>query len=202
MRHLITTLVLIVLARPPAATAAGPETMGPLAPHIDLDPQGTPWRVVEEQGRLVVENSSEAGRVTYYFVEPQERPVAVSVSVTVTGAGQELSGAGLLYALQGEGQARLYYLFILSPDGTTSVLRRDTSGVSRMIATRVPDLDPSGPVELRVEEAGGAAGFFVNAEQVGTIQAEGVGSGAVGVAAAGEGRFTFEDFQLGRAGQR
>src|SRR5690606_13691318 len=81
MRHLITTLVLIVLAWPPAATAAGPETMGPLAPHIDLDPQGTPWRVVEEQGRLVVENSSEAGRVTYYFVEPQERPVAVSVSV-------------------------------------------------------------------------------------------------------------------------
>src|SRR5690606_15510273 len=137
-----------------------------------------------------------------YFVEPRERPIAASVSVSVAGSGEELSGAGLLYALQGEGQARLYYLFILSPDGTTSVLRRDASGVNRMIATRVPDIDPSAQVELKVEETGGAAAFFVNAEQVGTIEAEGVGSGAVGVAAAGEGRFSFEGFQLGQAGQR
>lgn len=198
MRYLAALLLAATLSWP--AVAEGPPTMGPLAPYIELDSQDGPWRLSEQDGALVFENDGDANAVTYRYVQPQQRPLSVSVETTATGSGTGLSGAGLLYALQGEGAGRLYYLFLLQADGTTSVFRRDQSGVNRMLATKRDDLDTSQPVELGIEETTEGATFTVNGERMGTIGARGVGSGAVGIAAVGQGRFAFEDFRVGAAG--
>ena len=197
-------LILLLAPYAPFASAAGLDTLGPLAPHVRMQPDGDPWRVAPQDGALLMENATAPGQVTYFFVQPRDHPLRVSVQVTAApaGAADDATGGGILYGLQGQGSARLYYLFLLAPDGTLSVIRRDEKGAQRMLATRSDKLDPARPVELAIVETGDGTEFHAGGARIGAIRGRGAGEGAVGIAALGTGRFTFRDFRIGEAGSR
>ena len=186
------------------ADAAGLDTLGPLAPHVRLQPDGTPWRVAPQDGALLMENATAPGEVTYFFVQPRDHPLRVAAQVTAAPAGapDDVAGGGILFGLQGQGSARLYYVFLLSPDGTLSVIRRDEKGAQRLLATRSDKIDPARPVELAVVETGDGTELHAGGERIGTIRARGTGAGSVGIAALGTGRFPFRDFRIGEAAGR
>lgn len=193
----------LLLLGPFAALAEAPAGLGPLAPHVELAPEGTPWRVTEESGALVAENRAAPGDVRYWFVEPPARPLAVSATVRAEGVegGKGPGGAGLLYGLVRPGGTPTYHAFVLEPGGGMVLYRRNPKGFERLAQLRPKTPLGDRAVTLGIRETAAGLELLVQGQRIGTLALDGPKRGGVGVVALGTGRFTFERFELAAAGK-
>jgi len=197
MLRTICFAVMVLLA--PAAMAAGEDVLGPLAPYVRIDPAGKPWRTTLAQDALVLENTTEPAAVTYFYLNPERRPLAVRVRVAVdaSAAGAGPSAAGLLYALQGAGSDRTYFAFVRKGEASVAVFKREGGGFRSMLETRVDGAKPGEPLDLALVETPEGVALEVNGGRIAALRSPGTGQGAVGILALGAGRFAFRDFRLG-----
>lgn len=202
-RLLPVLLLLVLLLGALPAPAEAPAGLGPLAPHVELAPEGSPWRVAEEGGALVAENRTAPGDVRYWFVEPTARPLAVSATVRAegVGGGKGPGGAGLLYGLVRPGGTPTYHAFVLEPGGGMVLYRRNPKGFERLAQLRPKTPLGDRAVTLGIRETAAGLELLVQGQRIGTLALDGPKRGGVGVVALGTGRFTFERFELAVAGK-
>jgi len=194
----IALAVLLILA-PATGWAADIPTLGPLARFVQLGQAGA-WTSAVEDGRFVLHNPGTAGVIRDLHVST-EHPMQMSARVKVEAEPSEqlASGAGLIYGRQGEGKDRLYYALLIESGGRISLYRRDQGGFSRLISQKNDKFASGTPIELSIRETGKAFDYFANGEKLGSFGGRGVGEGSVGIIAVGPGKFTFENFRLGKA---
>ncbi|MDQ8187463.1 hypothetical protein [Pelagicoccus sp. SDUM812002] len=169
-----------------------PNGVGPLE-SIILKGRDQAWTGSSENGVYTLDNSGDTGAIKYFYTpyngEDAGRRV-ISVHVDAEGASPE-GRAGLLYGFD---QSPLsYYAIVASPDHLLEIYRRDQEGFAMTSST---SFDPaaSGFEQIVVEESEDQISISVNGRQVSSLQASGVGRGAVGILAMGSGRFAFTNY--------
>ena len=186
---------------PAAADAQAPRSMGLLqdALLIGAQAQGA-WVGTAEGTAYVLENATDPSAVHYAYAEGAALPERLNLSVRVRIEGAVpseadlVSGAGLIYAVQPAPLS--YFALILSRDGRFRLLQRDADGLHEIDAITVEPFDPDAIHHLRlIEYADGFAAFVDNDAGI-DLYTSAVGTGTVGIAAFGTGRFAFQDFKV------
>ncbi len=188
-------LAALVLLAPAAGRAADdPAGLGPLAGAVLVGEDGV-WSGRHEDGRYVLENRNRPNDIRYYYTDLEGRGRGArraEVRVEVQ-AEDGAAWAGLLYAFKPD--PRFYYVFALTGDGKAVVMRRDGSGLSRVM-TIDNELTRRRSARLGIEERGGEIGLLLDGDSVGGLGGRGMGEGGVGIVAAGRGTFRFAGFAL------
>ncbi len=167
--------------------------IGRLKQVVDIgDSDG--WNGRLESGTYWLENAQEPGAIRYYHTsytpaEGGQREISVNVRVQ---ADDPQARAGLLYGYDAE--TRSYYLILLGPKGQFEVVRRDASGFQlRMSSTT--GADGTSFNRITVRENGNEIALSVNDKDLGSLGNDTIGKGAVGIVAAGLGRFGFSNYR-------
>jgi hypothetical protein len=160
------------------------------------------WRAALEDGAYVLENRGEPGAIRYFWlgkvpghegVVPAELPVSVEVDGDFA---DDLAGPGLIFRFDPD--QRFYYAFALFNHGRYGVLQRDAEGVHLRHTDRSTAIRPDGPNRLSIEPDGATMRFLINGEAVAAFDHDASQGTGVGILAIGSGRFTFDNFAIGR----
>ncbi len=181
---------------PPTASARSPTAadLGPLEQVVVLGREDG-WESRIEDGFFTLVNEGRPGAVRFYYVTtPAVAEGRRRISVRVRGRPVgDRTGAGLLYGHRPD--PVFYYAFLRTAGGVT-LFRRGPEGFEQVIATTPPG-DPGGEeTVLGILEEGDRIRLFADGVQLAELEAPGTGGGAVGIFAAGEGRFGFREFRL------
>jgi hypothetical protein len=166
--------------------------MGPLE-SVLIQGEEDGWSGTLEGGVYRLQNRREPGGIRYFYTShstDDKTDRTVSVRVHAEQTGDDIAHAGLLYGYR---QSPLfYYLITISTDSNVEIYRRDDAGVNLTMATSIEKEDDF--VLLEVVEDGQEVQVRADSRTVSTFQSQGTGSGALGIAAMGIGRFAFTDY--------
>lgn len=167
--------------------------IGPLKAVVDTG-YSDGWEASLKNGTYWLENQHEAGAIRYYYTgykpaDDGSRDISVKVQLQTDDPQARV---GLLYGF--DDQTRSYYLIMLGPEGQFEVVRRDASGFNLRMSSST-DVDPQDFNEIRIQEKGKEISLSVNGRNLGGFGNDTVGKGAVGIVAAGMGRFGFTDYR-------
>ncbi len=187
---LLAALVLGLACFGMAQSATG-STLGPLDNFL-VQGESDGWRGNTDRGAYWLENPSEEGAIRYFYAPYEEgsggkRHYSIDVNVANTTADGR---AGLLYGLQGD--PLRYFLIVIGRTGQVELYRRDPNGVQQMMSSSIAVLDGFNRVEIR--ETGRSVEFLVNEKSMGSFENASTGTGALGIAAMGVGRFGFANY--------
>jgi hypothetical protein len=168
-------------------------SLGELGEYVSLGQDGA-WFGEYRGGGYWVENQDDAGAIRYYYGPydaGDDGKRTISVDITLENATAD-ARAGILYGFnQGD---RSYFLIVVGIEGVIDLYRRDQNGFNRMMQSSI-DTTRDGHYRLQVRERGPEITISANGNTVGSIQSNGTGQGASGIAAIGIGRFGFSDFK-------
>lgn len=201
MRHRLAVLCALAALLPTAPLAQAPRHLGILQNTVLIGAQANgPWTGAVDGDAYVLANDSQPEAVHYAYAEGAWLPERLNLSVQVRIEGTSprndgfIAGAGLIYAVQPEPLS--YYALILSRDGTLHLLRRDEDGLREIDAITVEPFAPNEVHHLRlIEYADGFAAYVDHAAGL-DLYTSHVGTGTVGIAAFGTGRFAFRTFEV------
>ena len=172
-----------------SALAAVP-MMGQLSDILPPSGENGAWSAQTTDFSWTLTNVTDPGDLQYFYLNPasgEEGSRKISVTVKVTDGSE--GGAGLLYGFNPE--TRFYFLLVMQNDELV-FYRRDATGLNMMLSTATDAIMP-GFNTLNISENGAVISIGVNGTEVGTIENDVTGKGAVGGAAFGTGEFAFRD---------
>ena len=190
MASLAATLILVSACDDGEFVADG---LGPLQDAVSLG-EADGWTGSMDAGVYQLENGSNPTAIRYYytgFTEGEGGSRSARVDVALEGAHPD-ARAGLLYGFREN--PRFYYLIVASPAGEVEIYRREGPDFGMTMASSFEPTD-TGYARIAVEENGSELAVRVNGEEVSSFQSEGVGSGSIGIAALGVGRFEFTNYR-------
>ena len=191
---LVLAFVMLVFTTACGGRDEGPRGIGPLSEVVFTGAEDG-WSGSMESGVYWLENTAGAADdIRYFYTAPVagatgERSAGVDVlTAQMTAEGM----AGLLYGYQDS--PRSYYLIMISGSGEVAVFRRDEDGLNRIMSS-ASDATKTESVRLEVREKGNELTVLANGKSVGSLQNDSIGTGLVGIAAAGTGRFGFTNYE-------
>ncbi len=158
------------------------------------------WIGQLENGTYVLQNSKEIGGIRYFYTSFEKgdggkRTVSVDVRV---GSSDGSGRAGLLYGYQES--PKMYYMILASAAGAIEIYKRDKTGVNMTVSTSSKPKD--GFFHLQIVEKGREVQVLASGKHVSSFQSQGTGTGALGIAAMGLGRFSFTNYQQANGKQK
>ncbi len=196
LRRLLSAGLFAAAIAAAATASAQPAGFGPLDTVLTSGPDGA-WTRTRSGGSFELLNTAAPNALKYFFVATgEEGRRRVGVDVRIEDGGQ-LSHAGLLYGYVREPLS--YYIFTLEAENTVA-LRRFEGGAMNAMFTTSGGTVRAGINRLEIAERGTEIDLFVNGSRIGSIGNEGIGSGAIGIAAWGTGRFIFSGFAVENEG--
>ncbi|MBC2605100.1 hypothetical protein [Pelagicoccus albus] len=165
---------------------------GSLTNVISVGESGA-WSGTWDAGSYWMRNASDAGAIRYFFSNESNDFGARRISVEVNVDDAPADGrAGLLYAYHDS--PKVYYMLLVGNDGMFEIYKRDEGGV-RMMTGSSFDFSESGYQRIEIREKGKEVSFYVNGRNLGSIESDATGSGAVGIVAMNLGNFGFRGYE-------
>lgn len=192
-RYLVLVFIALACMSGRDSHSATHQGMGPLSQIVFTGlVQG--WTGTLSEGGYWLENTAgDPNDIRYFYTAPVPRPRAGrTVGVDVLTAGMHPEGrAGLLYGYRES--PRFYYLIMVSGSGDVEVFRRDDGGFDRLLSSSLSGTTRES-VRIEVQEKGRELTILANGKVVSTLGNDQIGSGLVGIAAFGTGRFGFTNY--------
>ncbi len=171
------------------STSAPGFDMGPLNQYLEEGSNGS-WNLMDDQGSVVLENSSMQGDITYYFVNAKNGEGHRDISARVTVESQNGGRAGLLYGfLQ---NPRSYFLYTTDGYGDASLHFLGPDGFEQVASFEIA----RGTVTLSIREKTNGIALYANEEELQVMYSDRFGHGGVGIVAANIGQFRLSNFQI------
>lgn len=170
-----------------------PGGMGPLTEIVFTGPKDG-WTGTMESGVYWLQNTAgKTNDIRYFYTAPVpgaggERTAGVDVLTAQMAADDR---AGLLYGYQDSPLS--YYMIMISGSGDVEVFRRDDQGFDRIMSSS-SDATKTDTVRIEFREKGNELTVVANGSSVGSLQNDRIGTGLVGIAAVGTGRFGFTNY--------
>lgn len=169
-----------------------PGGLGPLESIVSIG-EADGWNGFLDNGVYWMENTSDGGAIRYYFTGISGAIGSRSLRVDVNAQGMsESSRAGLLYGYRESPKS--YFLLVVSGDGMFEVYQRGSNGIQLRSGSSFA-LSKSGFQTIELEEENRKLSFSVNGKDMGSLESDVIGGGALGIAAMGLGRFGFSNYQ-------
>ncbi|MDQ8186957.1 hypothetical protein [Pelagicoccus sp. SDUM812002] len=171
-----------------------PRGIGPLA-NVVFSGSVDGWTGSLEDGIYWLENSAgDPNDIRYFYTSPTagkngERSAKVEVKTAEMNAEAR---AGLLYAYRES--PRFYYLIVASNSGAVDIYQRDGNDF-RLTQSNSISLKKDGTVQLEAIEKGRELTVIANGKKLATIENDNIGTGTLGIAAFGLGKFGFTNYE-------
>jgi len=184
----------LFLAAALALPAAAQTTLGLLDGNVPTSGVDAPWSYSLNAGAVTISNSTDVGALQYFFAEvPDQKDRAVAVDMYIDPASGADGFGALMFGF--DTTERRYGLVALHGDGRVTLYMRDMGGFTPMISTSL-ETKPTGWVRLDLQERGDEVEWRLNGERLGSMSRQGLGSGAVGIAAGGLVHASFANFSV------
>jgi len=167
--------------------------MGKISPILELGPSGE-WDQRDEGRFYVLDNNQTENAIKYYHFFPQENKIGkrrIHVDIEFRDPHETTHG-GLIFGSTRE--AKAYYLFTLSPEGTITLMQRKPEGSKILFKGQGKNIKP-GRNTLSYVERGGFVHLAVNGHSGIGSDTFDLGDHGVGIAAWGKGEFAFTKFR-------
>ena len=168
--------------------------MGPLSQIIQPRSDSS-WIVSSDRGAVRIENPSDEGAITYFYVRPRESDQGrreISLDINLERFHQN-SYAGILYGFLENPKS--YYLFTLNGDKSVSLHFMD-KGNFRQLTKLQNDAIKTQKTTLALRESGNQLALIVNGTKLSSFGNNRIGRGSVGIVAGNTGIYRFSNFDV------
>jgi len=155
------------------------------------------WAGSLENGRYILENSSDNSAVRYYYFSPDTGHSLTNsrISVEVDGSFSKNdfdSGAGLIFDL--DSGTRFYLAFVIMNQNEYGIIKRDENGFKIMMRGTHSAIVNGKPNRLSIISEKEKVAFLINEQEIGSLGHRSGEANGIGLLALGTGRFIFDNF--------